>query len=570
MKSGIFQLHDKAAYFAASHRRACTLLTLVCLALFLPGFFSLQPMDRDEPRFAQATKQMLETGDLISIRFQNEARNKKPVGIYWMQAALVRGAEAVGIPQARASIWVYRLPSLFGAIAAALLTYWAALAFAGRRTALLAGLLFASTLIIGVEARLAKTDAMMAATVVGAMGAMARIYLGQTSGLWKLAAVFWSAIGLGLLVKGPITPMVPLLALVALGIKDRGIGWARGLKPLAGLAWSLALVAPWFILIMIATDGAFLRDSVGQDMLGKVSSGKESHGAPPLTYLAAFWATAWPMAPFAALAAPFAWAERRSRQIAFLLAWLIPSWIVFEVTPTKLPHYVLPLYPAIAILCALAIERLGDQLVRGWRRVVLYWLPAFPLVLVAAAIGGAFFVKQQPGLLFFFGLPIIIALAYVMARWLAWIKLDALAFASPVLAFALYLGVYGGVLTGPTMSPFALSPRLAQALELAEAANPACRDIAPATTTYREPSLVFLTRTDIAMLDAEQAAAFVREAPCRAALVESRVEARFLAALGGDASIVVSERLQGINLNGGRKLDIGVYVRGADVTGAQK
>jgi hypothetical protein len=188
----------------------------------------------------------------------------------------------------------------------------------------------------------------------------------------------------------------------------------------------------------------------------------------------------------------------------------------------------------------------------------------------APFIGGAFFVKQQPGLLFFFGLPIIIALAYVMARWLAWIKLDVLAFASPVLAFALYLGVYGGVLTGPTMSPFALSPRLAQALELAEAANPACRDIAPATTTYREPSLVFLTRTDIAMLDAEQAAAFVREAPCRAALVESRVEARFLAALGGDASIVVSERLQGINLNGGRKLDIGVYVRGADVTGAQK
>ena len=563
MKSGVFQLHNKADWYAASHRRACTLLALVCLVLFLPGFFSLQPMDRDEPRFAQATKQMLETGDLISIRFQDEARNKKPVGIYWMQSSVVRAAEVVGVTHARSSIWVYRLPSLMGAIAAVLLTYWAALAFAGRRTALLAGLLFACTLIIGVEARLAKTDAVVCATVVGAMGAMARVYLGQTAGLWRLAVIFWTAIGLGLLGKGPITPMVPLLALIALGIKDRSITWARGLKPLVGLAWALALVTPWFILIMIETDGAFLRDSVGRDMLGKVSSGKESHGAPPLTYFAAFWATAWPMAPFAALAAPFVWAQRRSRQIAFLLAWLVPTWIVFELTPTKLPHYVMPLYPAIAIICALAIERLGDQMMRGWRRVALYWLPAFPIVLVVVALGGAVWLKELPGLAFFFGLPIIVTLAYVMARWMAWIKLDALVFATPVLAIATYLAIYSGVMTGATMKPFALSPRLAQALERVQAANPGCADIAPATISYREPSLVFLTRTDLGMLDAEQAAAFLNEAPCRAVLVESRVETRFRDALGQGAGVSVSERLQGININGGRKLDIGIYVRGA-------
>ncbi|MEN9707790.1 MAG: hypothetical protein RIQ68_198, partial [Pseudomonadota bacterium] len=62
----------------ASHRRAAFLLVLAALALFLPGLFSLQPMDRDEPRFAQATKQMIETGDYVAIRFQDEARNKKP------------------------------------------------------------------------------------------------------------------------------------------------------------------------------------------------------------------------------------------------------------------------------------------------------------------------------------------------------------------------------------------------------------------------------------------------------------------------------------------------------------
>ena len=77
-------------------RSVALLLVLLSLALFLPGFASLQPMDRDEPRFAQATKQMLETGDFVAIRFQEEARNKKPVGVYWLQAGFVAGAEALG------------------------------------------------------------------------------------------------------------------------------------------------------------------------------------------------------------------------------------------------------------------------------------------------------------------------------------------------------------------------------------------------------------------------------------------------------------------------------------------
>src|SRR4028119_2465888 len=111
------------AFAASSHLRACLVLSLIALACFLPGFTSLQPMDRDEPRFAQATKQMLETGDFVDIRFQDEARHKKPIGIYWMQAAVVAAAEAAGVPEARTTIALYRLPSLVGALATVLLTY---------------------------------------------------------------------------------------------------------------------------------------------------------------------------------------------------------------------------------------------------------------------------------------------------------------------------------------------------------------------------------------------------------------------------------------------------------------
>ncbi|MDB5650336.1 MAG: glycosyl transferase, partial [Hyphomicrobiales bacterium] len=395
----------------ASHRRAVFWLVLAALALFLPGFFTLQPMDRDEPRFAQATKQMLETGDAVSIRFQDEARNKKPVGIYWMQAAVVGAAERLGVPDARNRIWLYRLVSLFGAISTVLLTYWAALPFVSRCHAFFAALLLASTILIGVEARLAKTDAVMAATVVACMGALARLYLRSSKpgerGI-ALPFVFWTAIGLGLLIKGPITPMIPAFAAVLLAGKDRSADWLRETRPVIGLLWALAIVLPWFVLIMLATKGAFLTDSVGGDMLGKVGGAQESHGAPPGTYLLAFWVTAWPMAPFVALAAPVIWRLRRDPPVAFLLAWLVPAWLLFEAVPTKLPHYVLPLYPALAILCAIGIERGGLALSRRWARPVLLLVPGLALAIAAGVVGFCIWTLRIPGMAAFAALAFLV------------------------------------------------------------------------------------------------------------------------------------------------------------------
>ena len=76
------------------------LLVLFCLLAFLPGFFQIPPVDRDEARFAQATKQMIERGEYVDIQFQNEVRYKKPIGIYWLQAAAVKAGEALGVPEA--------------------------------------------------------------------------------------------------------------------------------------------------------------------------------------------------------------------------------------------------------------------------------------------------------------------------------------------------------------------------------------------------------------------------------------------------------------------------------------
>src|ERR1700689_521841 len=356
------RLVDILDFSAANNIRAVALLMLCGFLLFLPGFFSIPPIDRDEPRFAQATKQMVESGDLVDIRFQDEVRYKKPVGIYWMQAVAVDTASALGLPRAQVRIWLYRVPSLIGAIGAVLLTYWAALAFLTRRGAALAALLMCSCVVLGVEARLAKTGAMLLLTVVAVMGAMARVYLSWQRGeapehsSWTCPAIFWTGLAGGVLLKGPLILMFVVLAIATLAVLDRSAAWLWRLRPVWGLMWMLVLVLPWFIAIFWRSGDAFFTDSIGGDMLSKLAA-QESHGAPPGLYLLLFWITFWPGAPLAAMAAPAVWRARREPGAQFLLAWLVPSWIVFELVLTKLPHYVLPLYPAVAILTVGALER---------------------------------------------------------------------------------------------------------------------------------------------------------------------------------------------------------------------
>src|SRR6185312_2671207 len=152
--------------------RPYILLGLLALALDLPGIGALPVLDRDEARFAQATRQMLETGDFLRIRFQDEARNKKPAGIYWLQAASVAALSDA----ASDAIWPYRVPSLLGCVAAVLLAFGLGQGLVGRPAALISAGLLAATLELSVEAHIAKTDAVLLAASIAAQGVLGSIY----------------------------------------------------------------------------------------------------------------------------------------------------------------------------------------------------------------------------------------------------------------------------------------------------------------------------------------------------------------------------------------------------------
>jgi len=558
-----------------SHARALAVLFGLTLLFFVPGQFTLQPMDRDEPRFAQASKQMMETGDYVDIRFQEEARHKKPVGIYWMQVAAVKLAEAAGAKDARGTIGYYRIPSLIGAMLVVGLTYWTALAFLARPAALMAAALMAGSILLGVEARLAKTDAVLAATVVAAMGALARSYFAFVSpdvrgapGLGT-ALVFWIAIGIGILVKGPITPLIPLIVALFLAWRERSFAWLKPMRPAMGLAIVLAIALPWLVAIAIKSGGSFFAESVGKDMLGKVGSVAEKHWGPPGSYFFAFWATFWPGAPLVALTGWFWWSDRKDDAVTFLLAWILPMWLVLEAMPTKLPHYVLPLYPAIAILIVLAAER-GELLKARWAQALAAFLMVLvPLVFLIGAPGLFYIVEEGAPLLRlpFLALPFLL-IAALVGGYAAWLLFRS---GTPVhaLLLALFAALsltFGAYLYGlPMLKAFNLSPRLAAAAKASGCANPAF-----ASVGYREPSLVFLSDTKIRLADAKEAAAFIEAegVGCRIAFVERQHEEAFRAALQGKAAPALVTRVRGVNINAAvdkqrrlRVLDIAVYVR---------
>jgi 4-amino-4-deoxy-L-arabinose transferase-like glycosyltransferase len=543
---------------SGSHARAVMLLTAFALVAFLPGFFQIPPVDRDEARFAQASKQMLESGQYVDIRFQKEVRYKKPVGIYWLQAAAVKAGEALGVPQARTTIWLYRLPSLFGATGAVVLTYWAALGFVSRRTALVAALMMASSVLLGVEARLATTDAVLLFASAAAMGAMARIYLQQrrapdSKPAWREPAILWTAAAAGVLIKGPLILMFIILTTLTLSALDRSVRWIKALRPLIGGAWMIVLVLPWFVAIAVKSGATFFTDAVGHDMLAKVASGQEAHGAPPGYYLLLFFITFWPGAVLASLAAPRVWQARREPGAQFLLAWLVPSWLVFEVVMTKLPHYVLPLYPAIAILIAGILEHGGLIKTRWLVRGTLGWF-AFPSLIAIAIVCAFIYFGRDLGLIAW-PFAAVAVVSGLFAWWLYDVDgAERSLLRGMVASLFVALTVYG--VTFPSIPVLFPSALVADDVNASGCDSPHVA----ATGYYQEPSLIFLLGTDTRFTDGGGAAQFLQQGSCRFALIDARSERSFVQradALGLRYALV--ERVEGFNISIGRPVALAIF-----------
>ncbi len=464
-------------------------LVVLCCALYLPGIATLPVTDRDEARFAQASKQMLETGNFVDIRFQKEPRYKKPIGIYWLQSAAVATAKQAGAKLD--SIWAYRIPSFFGALAAVLLTLWTARPVLGRQDALAASALFAACLTLTFEAHVAKSDAALIATIVLAQGALMRLYLARAGAKTHgLAALFWLALGAAILIKGPVAPALALLTVAAVLWRDRKRGWLKNLHWRWGLPLLLTVTLPWFAAIGISSHGEFFRSSLGQDFAGKLQSGQEKHWGPPGFYFIAFWWTFWPATLFVTLGGVAAlWVQRHSRRVLFLLAWIVPFWLVIEAVPTKLPHYALPLYPAIAMAAVVGMRAARNTgLVRSRLPSALWAIIAALQIALLAALA---WIAETPETPFIIAILAVFAVAAAVTAIAAWKSCwNAALFGAVLSGFLFFTAAFQAAL--PSLKPLWISQTAAEAVE----ALNGCSDGPIGFAGFSPPSLVFLNGTD--------------------------------------------------------------------------
>lgn len=538
------------------------LLALLALLVLLPGIARIPPSDRDESRYAEATVQMLETGNYVDVRFQDVPRYLQPAGIYWLQAAAV-SALGGDVPR---EIWKHRVVSAAGAVAAVLLTCRIASVLYGPAEGLLAGLLMALSLLLGVEARMAKIDATLLATILAAQAALLEVWRKRdsTPGPKYAPWLFWVFNGLGLMLKGPLILLVTLGTLAGLAIGERRYRWMRLLRPGWGVLVMVLIVLPWLAGITWISGGKFFSEAVGHNLMGKLGHGQQAHGAPPGTYLALFIATFWPGSLFVPRLLAWLCGAWRTPRVIFLLGWIVPTWGVFEAVATKLPHYVLPTYPALATLIAaslLAEPKPAGQgrLARWGRGLSLAWLALWTALGAVLALAG-------PVLLGWFEHDFdpwaiaasLIALAALAGVWCAQRRARpgrALA-AAGVAAAALWLSSFAVVLPG--LSTLWLSPRIAETFR---AVRP-CADSVLASPSYAEPSLVFLTAPGTRLISVDATAEYLAGArECGVALVDARDQPAFLARLAAlGVPVKKAGEVSGINYSNGRRLDLSFYL----------
>lgn len=516
--------------------RPFLVLTALCAALFLPGLSSVPPTDRDEARFMQATKQMLETGDVVNIRFQTEPRTKKPIGIHWLQYLSVKYA-AQGDAMA---VWAYRLPSSLAAWLSVLCVFVFGRALFSAHIGLIAAGLTACTFLMTTEAHLAKTDAMLLFTVVTAHMALFEFYRAKPNTVPKMrvALLLWCAIGVGLLIKGPITLAILVATALALSISDRNVTWLRGLQPEIGIPLAIAFILPWMLASMANGQGNVIATSLAEDFLPKLFAGSEGHGALPGTHSLLAPATLWPASLLLIPGLLLAWKHRRETNVRFCLAWGLSTWVLFELVPTKLPHYVLPAVPALALAAATALYRVNFKIPK-WSLALWSFVAA---VLGAGILWATHMFDGQT-------LPAIALIATLLtSTTFIWWNPNRAPLALPLTAVVSFGLILGTVLPG--LNDLALSSRIARLTDQHTTAE----SPAVALARYHEPSAVFLLGTETWLTDERNAAAHIAADPLALAVIaDDQIDSVEEILASAQATMIIINKIDGYNYSKGRE-----------------
>ena len=395
------------------NRKNLHLLLLLALSavLFFAGTWAYDLWPADEPRYGQVAREMMESGDYLVPHVNGQPYNEKPPLLFWLIVA-------ASLPFGDVTEFSARVPSALAALATVLLTYLLAARLYGPRVALWSGLILATTSFFWVEARWVRTDMLLTAWMTASLYVFWRWHESRRP---LFLSAFYLLIAGGLFTKGPPALVFPALLIASFYWKRRAD--RRRLHWAVGFVAACAVVLAWFIPARMAISGAGSVDSqIGGEALrqivGRLFLGV-SHMQPPWYYALNLPVFLLPWALFLPWSLPWVWKRRRDDdRMRLLLAWVVPAFVFFSLALGKRGTYVLPLFPALAILEARAVLDLMDSARAAWRRRTAYaWaglliaLGLAPAVLLFTEYGEA----VKPVMLAFSGCAVISG-AWVIAR----------------------------------------------------------------------------------------------------------------------------------------------------------
>ena len=491
------------------------LLLVVGGLLTFPHLGAHALWDMDEGVNAECGREMREVGTWIVPTFNGELRTAKPVLTYWLQRLAYDG---FGVSE-----WSARLPSALCGLGSLLVTYELGRRLFGATTGLLAGLALASCVQHAVLSHAATPDAPL---VLVLTLAFALVWVGQEGGGRGFLVWPGLAVGLAVLAKGPVGLLLPALTTLLY------LGWNRELRRLLDrrLVWGLLLVllvaGPWYALVAAETRGDWPRAFFLNENLNRVAVAQENHSGPVVYYVGFVLAL---FAPWSSVIGPTLWdavgsGRRRSPPVAtderspdaracrFLLCWTLAVLVPFSLARTKLPNYVAPVYPALALLTARFLVRWARGEVTPPR-----WVWA--VVVGSVALTG---VGYAVGLVWVSGVvPMNGMRVFPGVEWWAWVGLLPLAAAGamavtprrPVAVAALTtaaVGLVGVLAAGPVL--VIDQYKAAKTLVLDSGARDPDRDLRLATYRWSSDnqSLVFYAERRVEPLHtADRAATFL-------------------------------------------------------------
>ncbi|HXG92165.1 MAG TPA: glycosyltransferase family 39 protein [Blastocatellia bacterium] len=361
---------------------AVAALILICGFAFFFGLGRLSLIGPDEPRFAEAGREMFATGDYVTPRVAGETAFDKPALLYWAMAA---SYHLFGVSEFAA-----RFPSALAALLCVLFLYHAIASTISARIAFIASVTLATSLLFMGLARAAITDMLFTAAV---SVAMLCAYLYETKAsrarlVYRIAG--GAATGLAVLAKGLIG-IVLIAAILAISYAISRRPQAKWRDLIIALAICFVVAAAWYTPVTIVNGYAFIDEFIIKHHFRRFLTNRYSHPQPVWFYLPITLAGAlpWTFYLIPAVARLPRIKPRSGDDKDYLLAlawvWLAVPLVFFSISQSKLPSYILPASPALAIIIGAEVERMWN----GERDRLLQaatWLTAIALVSITVAV----------------------------------------------------------------------------------------------------------------------------------------------------------------------------------------